>query len=272
MTYDAVLSVHTNELTCGVGRFNARLAHRLGIPHGSVRDQGYQHPLVSVKWSELKDQPMAAWPSFDLFWHDQGEPRLTQKAARTFYATQLGCPSTVDGNLTRGTINVLTFGFAHKFQGVHFETLKKWLDRHGEHYTVSLSTGIHEGTPWDVGFHDNIALMRGIFGDHLRVLGFLGDDALAKELRDCTAVALFYDPSVRANNTTFWASLEAGAMTITNADRESPAGLEHGVNFFNARCLSGWPTSEQIDRFSRSAAHALAHRYGWDALVETLTA
>lgn len=270
MNYDAVLGYHLNPLTCGVARFNAQLAEKLGVPHDSIGAAGYRHPLVSVKWGELQGQPMAMWPTFDLLWHDAGEATLSRRASRVWYARDTGCPSLVRGDASRGAINVLTFGFAHKFQGVHFETLKKWLDRHGEPYTISLSTGIHEGNPWDVGFRENVELMRGIFGDHLRVLGFLGDDALAKELQDCTAVALFYEPAVRANNTTFWAALEAGCLTIANADYQSPDGLEHGVNFFNARHVDRWPSGEMLTRFSRARAQAVAQVYGWDRILGVL--
>jgi hypothetical protein len=56
----------------------------------------------------------------------------------------------------------------------------------------------------------------------LRVLGYLGDDALAKELRDVDAVALFYDPALRANNTTYWAAVDAKKTIFTNRDDQSP--------------------------------------------------
>jgi hypothetical protein len=64
--------------------------------------------------------------------------------------------------------------------------------------------------------------MRAIFGDKLRVLGFLGDDALAKELREVDAVAAYYVPALRANNTSAWAALEAGKHLFTNTDELSP--------------------------------------------------
>lgn len=275
-----MLSVHTNELTSGVGKFNAQLAERLGIPHASVGVSrlSYRYPLLSIKYGELEQMAgcrayeLSLPNQFDLLWHDAGEAKLTARATRTFYAKDTGCPSLVCGNVTRGTINVLTFGFAHKFQGVHFEQLKIWLDRTHEDYTVSLSTGIHEGTPWDVGFQQNIALMRGIFGDRLRVLGFLGDDALARELRDCTAVALFYEPAARANNTTLWAALDAGALVITNLDAESPSGLVHGMNVFNARQLNHWPTRDERAQWSRASARRIADHYGWDRLLDILAA
>jgi hypothetical protein len=65
--------------------------------------------------------------------------------------------------------------------------------------------------------------MRGIFGDKLRVLGYLGDDALAKELREVDAVAAFFVPALRANNTSAWAALEAGKPLYTNTDEYSPS-------------------------------------------------
>jgi hypothetical protein len=168
-------------------------------------------------------------------------------------------PSTIEGNPTRGTINVLTFGMAHKL-GLHHERylkLKALLDDAPTDYTVSVSTAIHEGSPWDetarVADH-----LREIFGNHLRVLGYLADDALAKELRDCTAVAIFFDPALRDNNTTFWAAVDAGCYVITNCDDQSPCRGD-----FEIDTLTRWP---DLDRYS----NVMRHNHTWDTLIGKL--
>lgn len=229
---DAVLSYHMNPLTCGVAKFNDELARRLGVPLMFIEDfpavTRLRRPLLSVKWSECKvirwtDIP---WDTYDVFMHDH--PRtirareIVDKARRVFRADQIGCPSLLRGTATRGAYRVLTFGMAHKLLMPHFEGLKTYLETYHPDYTIELSTAVHEGTPWDETLERSILRMRSCFGDKLRVLGFLGDDALVKELQDCDAVALFYAPALRRNNTTYWAAVEAGKHVFTNRDRLSP--------------------------------------------------
>lgn len=271
---DAVLSYHMNPLTCGVCKFNVQLAKRLGVRHGSIDDLTPAHSLISIKTSEIEDgwyHHLPLWASFDLLLHDR--PGITEpfsRAKRVFYADELGCPSTIAGNPTRGALNILTFGMAHKFQAVWFERLRHLLDCTPSSYTISLSTAIHEGTSWDETFRDNVELMRTIFDDHLRVLGFLGDDALARELREVQACALFYDPGARANNTSLWAAAEAGCPIVTNLDAGSPPELQHGVSVFDLHQLTDWPDAAAC-RVVRAGATRAATAYSWDRLIDTLT-
>jgi hypothetical protein len=111
---------------------------------------------------------------------------------------------------------------AHKRILHHYEDLKALLEVEHPDYTLEMSTAIHEGTPWDTGLEQSIADMRAIFGDKLRVLGFLGDDAIAKEMQECDAVAVYFEPAFRANNTSGWAAIDAGKTLYTNRDEHSP--------------------------------------------------
>lgn len=224
---DAVLSYHANPHACGVTKFNHRLARECGVEHGTLTDWSMRGiPLLSLKAVELASDlaiGLSRYPEiFDVLWHDGGLPDITRRARRVFYADALGCPSTVDGNPTRGAYRVLTFGMAHKRLLHHYEALKVQLDAEHADYTVEMSTAIHEGTPWDDGHAQSISDMRSIFGSRFRALGFLGDDALAKELRDVDAVAVYFDPAFRANNTSAWAAIEAGKTLYTNRDEHSP--------------------------------------------------
>lgn len=228
--YDAVLSYHTNALTCGVAKFNQQLAQRLGVPCESMTQTaigGTGHKLVSVKPSEIASGEFYwSCDSYDLLLHERHdwivEHPISLCAGRVFYADELGCPSTIAGNPSRGRYNVLTFGMAHKLVLPHFRALKAQLDLEHSDYTVSLSTAVHEGTSWDTAFHESTDAMRAIFGDRLRVLGFLADDALAKELQECDAVAAYFVPALRANNTSAWAAVAAGKYLYTNTDEHSP--------------------------------------------------
>lgn len=238
---DAVLSEHLNPLTCGVAKWNIALARRLGVPClGLMSHEAREavHPLISVKPSETKTLP--GWfDSYDIFLHGVPEHSGWLTRADNIYAANsviarsvhgvcpgvvtAWCPSTVEGNASRGSYRVLTFGMAHKLVLPHFRNLKLELERDHPDYTLSLSTAVHEGSPWDEALTQSTEAMREIFGDRLRVLGFLADDALARELLECDAVAAFFVPALRANNTSAWAALSAGKFLYTNLDAQSPA-------------------------------------------------
>jgi hypothetical protein len=253
---DAVLSYHMNPATCGVAKFNHQLAKRLGVPCLGVNGGYFRNALLSIKPGEIVGFDLP-YPDghFSLFLHgwDSRAAYLAIYAVRVYAANveiadlvrpfrpdvvTVHCPSTVEGNAHRGSYRVLTFGMAHKLVLPHFRALRDQLEREHPDYTISLSTAVHEGSPWDEALHDASVSMRDIFGDRLRVLGFLADDALAKELQECDAVAAYFVPALRANNTSAWAALAAGKQLYTNLDAQSPA----------------------LD----------AQAYGWDALIERL--
>jgi hypothetical protein len=246
MTWDAIVSKHLNPFTCGVAKFNQELARRLNIPLARWPDaRKHRWPLLSCHPHELSD--VYDWPyptanaglRCDLFLHSY-EPRakawmanaLTVYAANPEIAAQAReshprvvetfCPSLLQGNPTTGTYTVLAFGMAQKLNVPQFEQLKAQLEREHPDYTIHLSTAVHEGSPWDEALQQSTEAMRAIFGDKLRVLGFLGDDALAKELASCDAVAAYFTPALRANNTSAWAALAAGKPLYTNTDALSP--------------------------------------------------
>jgi hypothetical protein len=242
---DSVLSYHMNAQTCGVAKWNHALARRLGVPCRELGRYPNTTPLVSIKTSEIKHDPhwytdVLWYATFDLFLHDEA-PGWTDllRRARHIYAANSRiaatvrkclrrevfdafCPATIEGNPTRGTYRVLTFGMAHKLNLPHFQALKQELELTQPDYTIELSTAVHEGNPWDQALTESVEAMRGIFGDKLRVLGFLGDDAMAKELREVDAVACYFAPALRANNTSYWAAVDAGKTIYTNRDEHSP--------------------------------------------------
>lgn len=245
---DAVLTHPHHPTLCGVVKFSEQLAARLGVP--CIRNLGADatHPLVSIKGAE----GTLGWAyrdklSYDLFAHDATDPvlELASRAARVYAANRViagtlrtirpdvisaWCPSTIQGNASRGLYNVLTFGMAHKLQTAQYQRLKAKLDAEwGEDYTVSVSTAIHEGSPWDETARVADKL-RAIFGDRLRVLGYLADDALARELDDCDAVAVFFADGVRENNTSWHAAVASGKPVITNYDAASPKSA-HGLTW-----------------------------------------
>jgi hypothetical protein len=284
---DAVLTPHPNELTCGTGKWSIRLAERLGVPCRSmdwVRGE-YHDPLISARLTEI--DTMTQWPDrYDLILHDWAPlwPRAVARARRIYAANAvlaeqirpfrsdvqtLFCPSSLNGNPDRGRYRVLTYGMAHKITAPHYEKLKALLDVAQPDYTISLSTAVHEGSPWDESLQRSTECLRAVFGDRLRVLGYLADDALAKELHDCDAVALFYAPALRANNTTAWAALDAGKPLVTNVDECSPAELRGRV--MHIESMRHWPFGHVLHEYGVRGQEA-AKQLSWEKLVGMLRA
>lgn len=275
---DCVVSYHGHPLSCGVTKFNVQLAQKLGVPHvvgiGEVLRDGY--PLLSIKWSEIGERDQKAfrfWCAtnrYQLLWHDEGDAGLSAGADSLQHASVLGCPSTIRGNASRGAIDVLTFGMAHKLNEPHFRRLKTLLDLTGQPYTLSWSSAIHAGDRWEDRLDESTALMREIFGPHLRVMGFLADDAIARLLEYVSHVAVFYDPAARANHTTLWAALESGVVTITNLDQDSPAELRHDTSVYDLNRLTEFPMYADRHRIVRAGGRLAAAAYSWERLITHL--
>lgn len=289
MSVDAVLSYHTNPYRCGVAKFNIRLARELGVPFASLLDGWhYRHPLVSIKPSERPLQRIRPrWECFDLFlhgvptgnalheWWRENHP-MHVYAANAVIARELRqyrpdvieawCPSTVETPPARAALTVLTFGMAHKLVSPHYLKLKALLEVHGEPYTILLSTGVHEGSPWDEALEASTAALRGIFGERLEVLGFLSDAALDREIRQATACAAFYDPALRANNTTAFAVLERRVPLFTNLDVDSP-----DVMVYDIQSRREWPDFSFYQDPERCLFRDnLVNSYRWENLLKRL--
>lgn len=240
---DVILTHDHDPSRCGTVKFSQQLAQKLGIPCVPIDRRPFSAPLLSIQplthlgeWFEV-----ASWyGTYDLFLHSTLSPsdRKGLEAARRVIAAnaeiaeacrRLGrgdviegwCPATIMGKPTRGRLNILTYGMAHKVQMVRYQELKKTLDAEGADYSLSLSLGVHDGTTLEQA-DVVVADMRVLFGTRFRYLGYLSDDALSKEIQDCDRVALFYEPAVRANNTTVWAAVSAGKQVYTNTDEFSP--------------------------------------------------
>ena len=290
---DAVWSFHLNPMTCGVARFNQQLAQKLDVPCEAIQAHDRAYPLISVKPSEMPG--VRGWPythmDYDLFLHDFN-PDCSRDVtwavyAKTVYAANevialdvedaanrkvkvAWCPSLVQGQRSRGLFRVVLFGMGHKRQPERLKKLKRLLDAMRIDYTVEVSTGIHEGTPWDHAWQEAQSVLSGIFGSKLRLLGYLADDALVDVMAKAHLAALFYDDGVRANNTTIWAALDAGVPVLTNLDAGSPLELEHGktvLDLAQTRTLSNQPL-DLIGEAGRRAARGRS----WARLLSVLVA
>lgn len=291
MRPDAILSYHLDPMTCGVAKFNHALAERLGVPMFRATFDAsriVQRPLLSVKLGEYRECPMIPATPFDLLLHDPPvkdvEWDLVFRARRVYAANPdiathlrprcasvetIFCPSTLHGNADRPERTILTFGMAHKVTSAYYERLRDVLDAAGEPYAILLSTGVHEGSPWSEALTGSADRLRTVFGDRLRVLGYLADDALAHELAHCTAAAAFFEPALRANNTSAWAVLEAGKPLITNLDANSPQGISHAV--MDIAQMARWPHESVLSAAGVYGKRYVSH-FSWDALVNVITA
>src|SRR3990167_3928708 len=80
MKFTSVASLHINTFGCGVTKFSAELAKRLGVPFVGVCDDWGDFPLLSLKWSEFLDpgdivslRLRCCGQQYGLFWHDAGD-------------------------------------------------------------------------------------------------------------------------------------------------------------------------------------------------------
>lgn len=239
---DAVLTPHINPYTCGTGKWSGELARQLGVPLAQLDSYAtpwtYQRPLVSARLSEIAMLFPPEHP-YDLIVHDWDYAKapwvidaqrvwaVTPELVR-FCATNgrpdaqlLPCPSSLRFNLTSDGRRLLIFGMAHKRQ-LHWLLRLRDLLKKEAAYTVYVSTAVHEGSPFDRAMLQAETTYRELFGDHLRMMGYLADDALVRLIDQVDACALFFDPAARANNTTLWAALDLGCPVITNLDDDSP--------------------------------------------------
>lgn len=271
---DAILGWHMNPHTCGVAKFNVHLARAMGVPYrhlGEITADPPTRPLISVKAGEIGTDWAFYLPQSPhvLLLHDR--PAIVPASMPVLYADTLGIPSTLHGNADRGALDVLLFGMAHKRAAMrpYLERLGDLLARQSIDWTVSVSQGIHEGSPWDRTWDETEADLRDLFGVRLRLLGYLADDGLARELREASACALFFDPAARANNTTLWAALDARCPLITNLDADSPAALVHGQTCFDIRQMDAWPQG-----FARAVVGRAGAGRGprWADLIEVVRA
>jgi hypothetical protein len=192
----------------------------------------------------------------------------------------LWCPSLIGVPPRRANRTILTFGMAHKFvaqQGTTvaastaggvtptltqpFHRLKTLLNAECVPYTILVSMGVHEGSPWDDALDQSTEAMVTLFGaERVEVLGFLSDAALHHEILRATACAAFYDPALRANNTTAWAVLERNCPLITNLDVWSPP-----VRCWDINHLTRWPAEFDIQAYPPAI-----EGYTWSDLVQRL--
>lgn len=303
---DCVLSYHMNPLTCGVAKFNLKLARKLGVSMHQVLDpivSTYRAPLLSMKMCEFECADVerlgglldcVEWKdSYSLFLHaweeTEIEHRMVREAVDIFcgnaeLANQISslrssnvhglwCPGTlIDAKrFDDAEISVFTFGMAHKIRSRYYEKLKKMLENVGQSYCLYVSTALHENTSFDDDFSVGFEELSQVFDHDLRFLGYLSDDATYNYLLETDFFVAFFEHGVRANNTTVHAAMHCGAVVITNLDEYSPPEFQHMKNIIDiSQCNEIPQDPEVLAAISANAVKLDKEAYGWGALVRNM--
>lgn len=296
MTWDAILGYHLNPLTCGVAKFNAELGRRLGIPVEPIhrlRRPVPLVPLVSVKLSEFTEPQSFGWLEeacrqrsgrYDLVLHEHRggviEATLIEHARQVYalnaaIAAQVPqamaghCPALLDDPriLPDTELAILSFGMAHKVRTDCYRRLAQIVQASGQSYALYLSTALHEGTAFDIGFQRTVDELQQLFDGHVYFLGYLSDVALFNELIEADYCAAFFEAGVRANNSSVHAAMQAGTVVITTLDRHSPAEFQHGETVLDIAHLDALPDDLLRHKIQRRARALNAARFSWDALL-----
>ena len=250
--WTSVVSYHTDPATCGVARFSAQLAQRLGVKTGCLVHSPMfwgDHPLLSVKWAEVdprvKRLLRTEYAGVDQLWHD-APPKGHTATGRVWKLYDIGVPALVERSVMAPTA-LFTFGMAHKIDLKKFVALREKfpLDQ------LWISTAEHEGA----GPSRVQELMRA-WGDNARNLGHLSDAALHLVWPHVSVFVAFFEQGLRANNSSVHAALDAGVPVITNHGRQTPDDLRACTHDYRR-------LRPRVDMATRSP-------YTWDRLLKEL--
>lgn len=277
MIIDSVVTYHPSVWTCGVTRWNARLARELNVPlrhlvtlSGSGRPYHQSSaPIWSLKRAEIPPEIR-----HDLF-RDIDDTRLLDHTTDglIWSGRPLWCPSTIHALprevLTDDYCSVLCFGMGHKIQAGPFRRLREVLEQTGRPYRLSVSTAIHTGASLD-DFAPSYEAIAELFSRRTQFLGWLADAAIATVLSQAHLFAALFPQGVRANNTTVMAAMAAGCPVLTTLDAKSPEGFVHGETVLDLAHTLHLPAPHVLEQIGRRAQAMVNERYSWDRLIAVL--
>ncbi len=217
--WTSVVSFHVDPSSCGVARFSAQLAARLGVPHWSAGepDRWGDKPLLSVKWAEWRWMPLE-YSYHDQLWHDPGPEGadLYVGRGRVWKLYQLGVPALVQPHAIGQRAALFTFGMAHKLELEHFRMLRAKVGG----FELWVSSAAHEGAG-----PSKVPELLQLWGSRAFDLGHLSDAALSLVWPRVTAFVAFFQGGLRANNSSVHAALDARVPVITNHGEDTPRDL-----------------------------------------------
>lgn len=282
------------------------LALRMATPCRPLFPDGLSvggHFLVSVK---LRDCTVAershlgrslavvrdGATAVDVFFHTfdgLAEELALARTSRTVYAANdeiaaalqllglncrvLWCPALVrtGPDPADGTLNVFSFGMAHKIQKARYAELHRLLHRVGCDYRLRVSTAFHEKARF--GDFDSVsAKLQTIFGRRMSFLGFLSDAAVNYFLDRSHLFVAFFEQGVRANNTSVHAAMHRGCAVLTNMDAHSPPWFRHGHNVLDIECVTAADLAPMaLRRVGLRGQRVNRAHASWGALVRVLS-
>lgn len=303
--YSAILGLHAASEFCGVSRFNRILASKLGVPSSNLEDariHGEKRVLISIKFSELdlnnkenelvpKEIDFDLLPDFDVFIHDH--PKSLEHWDMLSRARHIFCgnsqihkivnerfrnsspmwspptlPQFIERNEELETVNIISFGMAHKIDTNFHKQLIVWLDSNKVNYRMTVSASPHEGEDFFLSSKRIQERFEDLYGRNFIWAGYLGERLLIRELQQSDVFVGFYPGGVRENNSSAIAALSYGLNVITNFDNYSP-------DFFrNHDCAIDIENLQRYNHLSlnKRSPEATGHIgiYAWENFLKVL--
>lgn len=300
---DAILTYHTNILTCGIARFNYSLSKYCRLRILQLFEQEvkkYSYPLISLKTSEFTRSDLTKLDDFcdknknkySIFLHGYDHTILEKKilknsrkifvgnslmkrelASDDFEATSLWCPNSNDEQIKfeKKDITLFSFGMAHKIKTDYYKKLKEILEKSNFSYSIYLSTALHENTNFEDSFFEAFEELKKIFPKKIYFLGFLSDSAVYNYMINSDYFLAFFNDGIRENNTSAYAAFEANTTLITNLDQNSPQDFIHEQNLIDINKIKTLNYSKaQQETISKNAKLMLEEKYSWEKLVNKI--
>jgi hypothetical protein len=303
--YTHILTSHNSPNLSGVAKFNFILGQKLNcptIPMSSALDLKGARCLVSVKMKDCPDGDkrlfLSAINEFkvnkincDVFFHTfdglDVELALIENAGKVycgnneissqvaelgFAGITLWCPALIEhtSTLHSESLNLFSFGMAHKINLWNYRRLFKSLEDIGITFNLRVSTAFHEHA--NFGDFDSVSSeMQAVFGNRLSFLGFLSDAAVNFFLETSDLFVAFFEKGVRANNTSVYGAMAKQCPVLTNLDDWSPKWMSHGLNVLDINCLRQENLDKQKLKIIGQKGFEAVHVFStWDKLVEVL--
>lgn len=281
---DAVVSLHLNAHTCGVARFNTKLAEMLRVPMvGIDRAGSFQDPLVSIKTSEFDSRSRDSLTThlgnrFGLILHgfdgsdlelkliaDAGYVMvLNSESLRQVQVLRPDCllgfapglaPTEIDEKVD---VTLITFGMAHKINAHGYRMVAELIAQDNRAFRLEISSALHEGTTFDDRFFSVRDEISEVFSRNVKFLGFLADGEVGSRLRTSDAMLAFFPRGARENNTSIIGAMAHGLAVITNLDEFSPSWMIHGETVFDVARMDHFPSKQDLSRVGIAGMNAVA--------------
>jgi hypothetical protein len=303
--YTHILTSHNSPNLSGVAKFNFILGQKLNaptIPIANVLELEGARCLASVKMKDCSEGDKSLFHSaikefkvkkisYDVFFHTfdglDVELVLIQNAANVycgndeicsqvaelgFVGIPLWCPALIEGNSTlhSESLNLFSFGMAHKINLWNYRRLLKRLEDMGVTFNLRVSTAFHEHA--NFGDFDSVSSeMQAVFGDRLSFLGFLSDASVNFFLETSDLFVAFFEKGVRANNTSVYGAMAKKCPVLTNLDNWSPKWMKHNFNILDINSLcQGDLAKDNLRTIGQNGFETVREFSTWDMLVAVL--